>query len=900
MMSSADLHPFGARVKIIHNLPSARALSPRTSGDPRGPQQSTLTSTIHPVHINDNTSGFTGFFMGWSGGSSATALVLEKTDTCNRIKRVHHVIVDQYAMSFNPDKDKLQANEAILRQCAAIRHQGLSMIGKKSTSLTKLQTDANWDIKPLPDSSISDLDIVGSLFDPDDCATFDLTLPPKGKPIGITMNTDQDALAPFIVRINPGSQAYSDIPLSRHFCNNWIVFIHNEQPLTGAGAKDAFESLQLKDKSRVISITLCKMSSTDSSRYEYQNYRAAFDSCTGMQYTHMAVLPRKPLVPKTIFQALDGNDRDNWIKACHYQYNKNQRVGLFSQPIPRELVPKDKKVLQTVLATKVKKVGEMTWEYVTRMCANGSTMQKGEDFEYSWAPTIGAPPLRLTMMLASANRLTLAIMDVENCFQNTLLEEKHRVIVTMPPLYLDWFRKEYPNYKIDRSPSGKYVLQALKGLQGDKKIGRAWYLLLKKLLEKFGCVQCLEELALYKYEKDGFFLLVNTSTDDFLCAYNNEEIFSRLLSYLRRHFGITTKTGSRLDYLNLRIIQSSAGISYDQTEHIQDEILPIFFPPDSTERLKPVHTPFRTDSAYERELAEALPAQAPGQLQRLEQRYKGSYPRIMGMIMHVFVWSRNDLGYALSRLSKFIQTPSEPSFAGLWRALRYLATHTHRPCLFPRQTIDGYHTIRLSHTDGRTEHIDIPNTLVIILDSDHARDSSTRRSCECIHVLVNGVAVDWKMKQDRCVALNSTDAETRCVLSGVRRGLYLQDVAHFLGLPLKDLRPTPIFEDSQPCIDICEAKTVTSRVKHIAVPIHFIHEKINDGRFKMYKIGTNLNPSDSGTKPSPAPTHFRHFDYTIGVRFYPPADTEHYKLLQLDKFLCSPYHRTDTSHSPPT
>lgn len=343
--------------------------------------------------------------MGWSGGSSATALVLEKTDTCNRIKRVHNVIVDQYAMSFNPEKDQLQANEVILRQCAAIRHQGLRMISKKCPSLTKLQTDAKWDIKPLADSALSDLDVVGSLFDPDDCATYDLTLPPKGKQVGITMSTDQDALAPFIVRIDPGSQAYSEIPLSRHFCNSWVVFIHNEQPLTGAGAKEAFESLQLKDKPRVISVTLCKMSSTDSSRYEYQNYRAAFDSCTGMQYTHMAVLPHKPPVPKTIFQALDGDDRENWIQACHYQYNKNQRVGLFSQPIPRELVPKDKKVLQTVLATKVKKVGEMTWQYITRMCANGSTMQKGEDFEYSWAPTIGAPPLRLTMLLASANRI---------------------------------------------------------------------------------------------------------------------------------------------------------------------------------------------------------------------------------------------------------------------------------------------------------------------------------------------------------------------------------------------------------------------------------------------------------------------------------------------------------------
>ena len=34
----------------------------------------------------------------------------------------------------------------------------------------------------------------------------------------------------------------------------------------------------------------------------------------------MAVLPHKPLVPKTIFQALDGDDRENWIQLNTKKY----------------------------------------------------------------------------------------------------------------------------------------------------------------------------------------------------------------------------------------------------------------------------------------------------------------------------------------------------------------------------------------------------------------------------------------------------------------------------------------------------------------------------------------------------------------------------------------------------
>ena len=120
------------------------------------------------------------------------------------------------------------------------------------------------------------------------------------------------------------------------------------------------------------------------------------------------------------------------------------------------------------------------------------------------------------------------------------------------------------------------------------------------------------------------------------------------------------------------------------------------------------------------------------------------------------------------------------------------------------------------------------------------------------------------------------DSEIRGVFSCVKRGMNIQDVAIFLGMPRDSVLPTHIYEDSQPCIDVLEAKTVTSQVKHIAVPIHFIHDQIQNGIFVMRKIGTNLNLCDSGTKPNPASIHFRQYDHTSGVRFYPPPNSSHY------------------------
>ena len=78
------------------------------------------------------------------------------------------------------------------------------------------------------------------------------------------------------------------------------------------------------------------------------------------------------------------------------------------------------------------------------------------------------------------------------------------------------------------------------------------------------------------------------------------------------------------------------------------------------------------------------------------------------------------------------------------------------------------------------EAIEIPNGLIMMVDSDHARDPSTRRSCEMAMALILGVAVDWKHGQQKFVAIHSTDSETRAMFTGVKCGFNIQDVAEII------------------------------------------------------------------------------------------------------------------------
>ena len=65
------------------------------------------------------------------------------------------------------------------------------------------------------------------------------------------------------------------------------------------------------------------------------------------------------------------------------------------------------------------------------------------------------------------------------------------------------------------------------------------------------------------------------------------------------------------------------------------------------------------------------------------------------------------------------------------------------------------------------------------------------------------------------------------------------------------------------------------------MPVHYIHEKVVKGIVDMDHIPTAFQPANPGTKPTSAPVSFSAYDYATGVRFYPPADSKHAKLVDI-------------------
>ena len=141
-------------------------------------------------------------------------------------------------------------------------------------------------------------------------------------------------------------------------------------------------------------------------------------------------------------------------------------------------------------------------------------------------------------------------------------------------------------------------------MQGEKDAGCGWYQLMVLIFEEIDLMPCPAEPALFVKHEGEESLIVVTSTDDFPCSSTSESLFANLVNHLNQYVPITVQEGHTLKYLNLRIIQTDQGVSFDQTHHIKTNIVDEWFPASKTEHIKSADTPYHTDSDYERQLQE--------------------------------------------------------------------------------------------------------------------------------------------------------------------------------------------------------------------------------------------------------------------------------------------------------
>ena len=137
-------------------------------------------------------------------------------------------------------------------------------------------------------------------------------------------------------------------------------------------------------------------------------------------------------------------------------------------------------------------------------------------------------------------------------------------------------------------------------------------------------------------------------------------------------------------------------------------------------------------------------------------------------------------------------------------------------------------------------------TLRAFVDSDHATDTTNRRSRTGFIIFLNSAPIYWFSKKQTSVETSSFGAEfiamKQCCeyLRGLRYKL------RQMGIPING--PTYIFGDNKSVLVNTSEPHSQLKKKSSSIAYHFVREGVAKGEWKATYLNTHLNPADLLTK----------------------------------------------------
>lgn len=199
------------------------------------------------------------------------------------------------------------------------------------------------------------------------------------------------------------------------------------------------------------------------------------------------------------------------------------------------------------------------------------------------------------------------------------------------------------------------------------------------------------------------------------------------------------------------------------------------------------------------------------------------YASAVGSLMYAMVCTRPDIAHAVSTVSRFMSNPGRPHWEAVKWILRYLRGSTN---------------LKLCFGDNEAK-------LIAFSDSDMAGDVDRRKSTSGYLVTYAGGAVSWQSRLQKCVALNTTEAEFIAVTEASKELLWLKRLACELGFKQDKY---VLFCDNQSAIHLSKNASFHSRSKHIEVRYHWIRDVLYSKKMQLEKVHTDDNGADMLTK----------------------------------------------------
>ena len=500
--------------------------------------------------------------------------------------------------------------------------------------------------------------------------------------------------------------------------------------------------------------------------------------------------------PKNRRDALNRSDAPQWLAAEAKEFQGLEQRGVF-QFVDK---PCGADVLPTTMVYTYKNKDDGSVLCKARLCARGDRQTEGVNYNkyHTYSAVLNSRENRMLLALAAANNWSIFQSDITQGFTYGSLDDVD--VYLYPPA-------GYP------CPPGK-VLKCVKSIYGLRQSPAKFHARMVSFFSTQGYEAANGAKTIF-IKREGRSVLIHALfVDDFLHFTNDTAMYQKFRKIYEKEFDL--KVGDALDiYLGNRIRQDrDKGCIYMDQEHYCLSVLEKF----GMQNCAPVHTPMT---------AERLSSKDQPEVCVIKDR--DLYREQVGSLNYLANWTRPDISYACSELSRFMSNPGKPHLEAAKRVFRYLK---------------GTSSFGL---EFRNRDAAQTNQLWGYVDADWAGNVDDRRSTSGYVLMLNGAAISWKSKRQPVVALSTAESEFIAASTLVQEVVFLRRLLTTLGFPQEG--PTRIFEDNESCIAWAEGSVGgAERAKHMDLRKFFVHDAVKAQEIQLVGISSARNAADIFTK----------------------------------------------------
>jgi Reverse transcriptase (RNA-dependent DNA polymerase) len=471
--------------------------------------------------------------------------------------------------------------------------------------------------------------------------------------------------------------------------------------------------------------------------------------------------------------------------------------------------------------------------------------------------------MHLFFALAAAEGMIVTFGDTTNAYQQAP-PPTEQCYLTIDDAYLSWYKKRHGQALDPRT----HINFVFKSLQGHPEAGALWEKMITKILGTLGFKSTTHECNLYHGKLDGHAVLICRMVNDYAIACRDPTVADKIIAHINKAATIDSLgMGSRFNGVD--IVQSRDYIKIHCETYI-DCMLQThgWSHPSPNESDRHDNVPLSPGSIKSLQRLDPGPMEGTTAHHVLQDKMKFSYHQVLGELIYAYVVARLNIGYAVTLLACFSQSPAEEHYNALHGVCKYLRQTKSWGIVYWHDTpVPALPAIPLSTPPAVDSSLPAFPTAPLLqltgfVDAAHATDLATRRSITGLVFTLAGGAIAYKSKLQPTVSTTSTKAEFIAAVHAAKIAKHLCYILAELGYPQSTA--THIYEDNQAAIAMINEDRPTTRSHHIDIQHFAIQEWRSRGIICMLYIPTTINPADASTKALSWVLHSRHVRHSMG------------------------------------